>query len=484
MKPRFFVSIKTQFVLLVMLLVAVSSALWGWWAWKNERRLLYESLEGEGRQMVTTLASPIMNALLYEEIGVIEEGGLLDNFIEEMMNNSGFPVVHAFVTDQEGKVLAHNNYSEYGKQYTDSLSRAAIITKSYTSRLIAGKKPQPSILDMAMPLHIYGKNWGTLRVGVSTAPLEEELKALSRRIIGASLAFFLFGTLLSYLIGLNMSRPLQRLTALMSAVSTNNLEMELPPRRPDEIGILQESFRAMIERLRRSETEREQAIAQLIQSEKLASIGKIVAGVAHEVNNPLATIAACIHNLQADSSVRNRNLEIISQGAERIERIVRQLTDFSRASSLEVQQISSNSFFAESIDFARMALRRHNVLLEAEDTCQPPIVLSLDKGKMQQVLLNLLNNAANSSPSSAVVRITAATANGYYLLSVHDHGCGIPEEVREHVFDIFFTTKKAGQGTGLGLAICKSIVEMHGGTLSFRSVPGNTTFTVSVPIAL
>lgn len=483
MKPGLFVSIKTQFVLLAMLLVAVSSALWGWWSWKNERHLLFEALEGEGKQMVTSLASPIINALLYEEMGVIEEGGLLDNFIEEMMNNTGFPVVHAFVTDQDGKVLAHNNYLEYGKTYTDSLTRAAITEKSYISSLIPGKNSQPAILDMAMPLHIYGKNWGTLRVGVSTAPLDEELHALARRIVGASMVFFLFGALLSYLIGLNMSRPLQRLTALMSAVSTNNLEVELPPRRADEIGVLQESFREMIERLRKSEAEREQAIAQLVQSEKMASIGKIVAGVAHEVNNQLATIATCIHNLQAEATTPNRNVEMISQGSERIERIVRQLTDFSRASSLELQQISSSSFFTESVEFARMALRRHDVRLEANDSCQPPKMLSLDKGKMQQVLLNLLNNAANSSLSSAPVHLSASTVNGFYLLSVHDLGCGIPDDVRERVFDVFYTTKQAGQGTGIGLAICKSIVEMHGGTLSFKSKPGDTTFTVSVPVS-
>ena len=223
MKPQLFVSIKTQFVLLAVLLVAVSSALWGWWSWKNERHLLYESLEGEGKQMVTSLASPIINALLYEEMGVIEEGGLLDNFIEEMMNNTGFPVVHAFVTDQDGKVLAHNNYSEYGKTYADSLTRAAISEKRFISIMIPGNGSQPSILDMAMPLHIYGKTWGTLRVGVSTGPLEKELRALAGRIVGASSFFFLFGTLLSYLIGQNMARPLQRLTALMSTISTDNM---------------------------------------------------------------------------------------------------------------------------------------------------------------------------------------------------------------------------------------------------------------------
>jgi signal transduction histidine kinase len=458
--------------------------MWGWWSWKNERHLLFEGLEGEGKQMVTSLASPIINALLYEEMGVIEEGGLLDNFIEEMMNNTGFPVVHAFVTDQDGKVLAHNNYSEYGKTYSDSLTRAAITEKRYISVLIPGKNSQPAILDMAMPLHIYGKNWGTLRVGVSTAPLDEELHALARRIVGASMVFFLFGALLSYLIGLNMSRPLQRLTALMSAVSTNNLEVELPPRRSDEIGVLQESFREMIERLHRSETEREHAIAQLIQSEKLASIGKIVAGVAHEVNNPLATIATCIYNLQAEETTPNRNLEIISQGAERIERIVRQLTDFSRAGSLELHQIQSDCFFTESVEFARMALRSHDVRLTAEDRCQPSSVLCLDKGKMQQVVLNLLINAADASPSQGNICLKAFCVGGRYCIEVSDHGTGIPDELHEQIFDIFYTTKPAGEGTGIGLAICKSIVEMHGGSMEFVSEPGVTTFTVSIPISL
>lgn len=478
MKTQKFFSIKNQFLLLAVLLVALSSALWGWWVWKNERNLLYESLEGEGKQMVTSLASPIINALLYEEMGVIEEGGLLDNFIEEIMKNTGFPVVHAFVTDPYGKVLTHNNYSEYGKTYTDPLTSSAITELRYISRLIPGK---PTILDMAMPLHIHGKNWGILRVGVSTAPLEKELDALARRIIGASTVFFLFGAALSYLIGQNMARPLQRLTALMSAVSTDNLAVELPPRRPDEIGVLQESFQQMLERLRRSESERERAVMHLIQSEKLASIGKIVAGVAHEVNNPLATIGACIYNLEQDNSSPNRNLEILKQGAERIERIVRQLTDFSRAGALEIQPVGSSYFFDEIREFSRMTLKNRPVQLVMQDLCSPPIALYLDKGKIHQVILNLLINAADASPERGEVRLTAASDSNDYILSVHDQGHGIPVEMGDQIFDIFYTTKPAGAGTGIGLAICKSIVEMHGGDLTFESRSGDTTFAVRIP---
>jgi len=482
MKARITVSIKTQFVLLAMLLVAVSSALWGWWSWKNERHLLFESLEGEGRQMVTSLASPIINALVYEEMGVIEEGGLLDNFIEEIMNNTGFPVVYAYVTDRSGKVLAHNNYSEYGKTYTDALTTTALADGQYASILTPATAVHPSLLDVAMPLRIHGKSWGALRVGISTAPLEQELDAMARRIVSVSLAFFLFGVLLSWLIGRGMARPLQRLTALMAAVSTDNLDIELPPRRPDEIGVLQDSFLAMLERLRRSEGERERVVAQLIQSEKMASIGKIVAGVAHEVNNPLATIATCIYNIEQSNAAPNRSLEILKQGAERIERIVRQLSDFSRAGALEIQPVESRCVFDEFREFGRMALKNRKIRFFAEDLCQPPVMLHHDKGKIHQVVLNLLVNAADASPEDGEVRLTTAVVNGCYTISVHDQGGGIPGDVREQIFDIFYTTKPAGEGTGIGLAICKSIVEMHGGTLRFESEPGNTTFTVSIPV--
>ena len=485
MKPRLLFSIKTQFVLLTVLLLAASSTLWGWWSWKNERDLLFASIEGEGRQMVTSLASPIIIALLYEEMGVIEEGGLLDNFIEEIMNNSAFPVVHAYVTDNSGKVLAHNHYSEYGKIYSDLLTLTALSEGSYLSQLIVATASHPSLLDMAMPLRIYGKSWGALRVGISTTPLEEQLTAMARRIIFVSLAFFLFGVLLSWLLGRGLARPLQRLTALMASVSTENLAIKLPSRRRDEIGVLQESFHAMLERIRRSETEREKALTQLIQSEKMASIGKIVAGVAHEVNNPLGTISACIYNIeQQPGQPPEHHLRIIMQGVARIEQIVRQLTDYSRAGALELQLLASDTFFSESAEFARITLKKYNVRFIAEDRCQPPTVLNLDKGKIQQVILNLLINAADASPSGGEIRLTASIEKGDYILSVHDQGCGISDGMRNQIFDLFYTTKAAGEGTGIGLAICKSIIEMHGGDLGYESRPGDTTFTVNIPIRL
>ncbi len=480
--PRF-VSIKTRFVAVALVLVACSSALWGWWAWNTERDLLYHSLQREGRQMLTMLSSPIVNALLYEEMGVIEEGGLLDNFIEEITTSSTLQVINAFVTDQNGKVLAHNKYTEYGKVYDDPMTRRALSGNSFLSLLHSPSKGAADELDMAMPLQIHGKRWGALRVTVSAAPLESKLQQLTQRIVASALLYFLVGGLISYLIGRSMARPLQRLTEAMSSITGNNLTVVLPPDRDDEIGQLQTSFRNMLERLQQSEIERKRAIAGLIQNEKLASIGKIVAGVAHEINNPLGAITTCIYNLEQQPGIQqNRNLALIRQGTERIERIVRQLSDFSRAATLDLQPWCSNHFFNESTEFGRMALKRHDLVLLAEDRCQPPTLLHLDKGKIQQVILNLLLNAADASPPKGRIMLTASSEGGHYRIAVTDQGSGIAQDDREAIFDIFYTTKAAGEGTGIGLAICRSIVELHGGSITFESEPGETVFMVTIPL--
>lgn len=482
MTTRRFISIKTQFVAIALLLVACSSALWGWWTWKIERDLLYHGLQREGRQMLTSLASPIINALLYEEMGVIEEGGLLDNFIEEITTSSTLQVISAFVTDQNGRVLAHNQYTEYGKVYDDPLTSAALNGHRFQSVLRALPKDATQALDMAMPLQIHGKRWGALRVAVSTAPLDQKLHQLTQRIVLSALLYFLVGGLASYLIGRSMARPLQRLSEAMTAVSSHNLSVQLPPERNDEIGRLQASFRSMLERLRQSESERERAVGQLVHSEKLASIGKLVSGVAHEVNNPLGAISTCIYNIEQHTGNQARNLEIIKQGIQRIERIVRQLSDFSRTASLEIEPIASDQFFQESADFGRLTLKRYDVVLRVEDYCRPPQVLLLDKGKIQQVLLNLLINAADASPPGGVIHLKNYHANNSYYLEVSDNGPGIPEHLQQSIFELFFTTKPAGEGTGVGLAICKSIVEMHHGTITVTSRPGATSFTIALPL--
>lgn len=479
MKTPFLFSIKTKFVLIAALVVAIFSATWGSGVVREEKTHLFARLENNGRLLMTSLRAPIINTMILGEMGVVPS--LLDNFVEEIVKNAEAPTHYAFITDTNGKVLAHNRYDAYGKFYEDPLTRAALAGEAYRSRVV--NDGGEDILDMAMPLRVSGKSWGALRIGLSMTPMQNEFLKFKLRVASFSALLFLAGTVTFFMVGRSMSRPLEQLSWAMSDIDLGTFEAKpiAAPRR-DEIGILQVSFDEMLMRLRRSEQERQNALNYLIQNEKMATIGKIVAGVAHEVNNPLAAISACIYSLEGGSKDPRNCMEILKAGIVRIETIVHQLSDFSRVGTLELRNVPSDVFFRETEAFAVMAMKKHKTRLIAVDECRPPVVLHIDKGKMHQVALNLLVNATAASPDAGTVELRALVSDGAYLLMVTDKGVGIPDEDRERIFDIFFTTKPAGVGSGIGLAVCKSIVDLHRGTIEVASRPGETTFSVRIPL--
>ena len=483
MNVRFIYSIKTKFVLTAAVIVALSSIIWGSWFMYREQAQLTANLENNGRLLLTSLKAPIINTLLYQEMEAAEITGFLYNLIEEMVSSQDYNTEYIFIVDNDRKILAHNRLSEYGKIADDPLTRASLVGSGYLHQIVGDKDSDDAILDIALPLQILGKSWGSIRAGLSLKPMQMKMQSTRRMIWTFSLLFFLVGTALFYVVGVTMSRPLQDLSRIMEDVRPAALEAVVPRERNDEIGQLQSSFSAMLERLKWSETERRQAVASLIQQEKLASIGALVAGVAHEVNNPLAAISSCIYNLEqnADGNT-HEDISVLKQGFGRIENIVKQLSDFNHASNLSVQAVASDTFFQESTSFARMALKMRPVVLRATDLCQPPLELAIDKGKLNQVILNLLFNAANASPPGGTIEFSAYLSPGLYCLALTDHGHGIPVEAREKIFELFYTTRPAGKGDGIGLAICKTIVDMHHGTLQVESKSGETTFTIKIPV--
>jgi signal transduction histidine kinase len=222
----------------------------------------------------------------------------------------------------------------------------------------------------------------------------------------------------------------------------------------------------------------------MLENERLATVGKIVSGVAHEVNNPLAGIQGALYHIEQKGGAEvRRYTDIAQQGLERIGRIVGQLLDLSRAGAAALEDVDSRAFFEDLAAFARMALKARRVHLEAKDLC-PRRVLCLDRDKVHQVILNLVLNAADAVGEGNKVELQAYAFEGWYCLRVRDEGPGVPAALRARIFDPFFTTKEPGKGSGMGLAISRSIAESHGGQLAMAAeAEAGTAFILRLPLA-
>ena len=225
---------------------------------------------------------------------------------------------------------------------------------------------------------------------------------------------------------------------------------------------------------------------QIRNAEKLASVGKLAAGVAHEINNPLGGILNCLYNLRKGTLSASRQEEYLASmedGLRRVQRIVRQLLDFSQQHNPELSLADMNQVVTQVLRLTDHLFAPHQVRLETVLATDMPEIM-IDRHMMEQVLMNLVLNAIQAMRTGGVLTIRTAVEEAHCLVRIQDSGCGISSSVLPRIFDPFFTTKNEGEGTGLGLSVSLGIVERHGGKIVVDSEVGKgTVFTVSIPLA-
>jgi two-component system NtrC family sensor kinase len=229
--------------------------------------------------------------------------------------------------------------------------------------------------------------------------------------------------------------------------------------------------------------------AQLIQNEKMASIGQLVSGVAHELNNPLTSIAGLTELLlerAPEPSLPHEHLRVIHDQAERAGRIVRNLLTFARKGVAEKAAVDLNDVASRTSLLIMYELQLHGIELEPDFGAEPVVVLG-DRYELQQVLLNLVNNAVHAVSQLEAgrprrIRLETRLQGGMAILRVCDSGPGVPPHLVSYLFTPFFTTKAPGEGTGLGLSLSYGLVKAHGGELAYEAPPeGGAEFRISLP---
>ena len=289
--------------------------------------------------------------------------------------------------------------------------------------------------------------------------------------------------------------PLRELQESADAVGRGDFSRRVNIHTADEFGRLAGAFNQMTENVELSQSKLKQTVetlkttqAQLIQSEKLSAVGEFVAGVAHELNNPLAAVmgfAELLKNSDTDEKNR-RHLEQIFKSAQRCQKIVQSLLSFARRQQPERKPVQANKLIEEVLEMVAYPLRTSNVKVITHLQSKLPLIMA-DGHQIQQVVLNVINNARQAIEAhqgSGRITITTSHAHGANKIRIafHDNGPGIPAENLRRIFDPFFTTKGVGKGTGLGLSLCYGIIHEHGGGILAESRPGEgATFTIELP---
>jgi len=293
--------------------------------------------------------------------------------------------------------------------------------------------------------------------------------------------------LLVLLVLRTISRPLQKITLAAVQVTAGDYGTQVDLRKSnDEIGLLANSFNEMSSKMASDIVELKRLNEQLIRTEKLAAMGTLAAGVAHEVNNPLASISSLIQMIRnqngIDADTRDK-LNLVSEQIRRITQVTRDMTDFARTrpaakAFLNIKDVIGTSLRLASFDaeFRKLAVQKELNGLSTQ--------IYADADQLQQVFLNLFLNARDAMPDGGTLWVSSEQSSDEIIFRISDSGVGISEAAANMIFDPFFTTKSAGKGTGLGLAVCYGIIMAHGGTIRAEpNQPTGTTFLVSLPVS-
>ena len=290
---------------------------------------------------------------------------------------------------------------------------------------------------------------------------------------------FLIWLIVDQLVG----RPVGKLMKATDAVAAGNLDYRIQVKRNDELGKLQLSFNEMTSKITETET-------QLYQSNKMASVGQLAAGIAHEINNPLTgilTFSSLLLNQPDQDPAVHEDLETIVRETKRCRDIVKGLLDFSRQVPPRKTITGINSILKQALAIVDHELDVANIQVTL-GLCEELPDVRVDANQMIQILINLLVNAAHAIGPNKGGEIFVGTelcevdGRSHIEVKVADNGCGIPSKNLQKIFDPFFTTRDTG-GTGLGLAVVWGIVKEHEGTISVDSQPNRgTTFTIHLPV--
>lgn len=477
-------SLRTRFmvwatVLIMVLLVSILLVIE-----QREVKAIFEEQKEKGVLIAKNIAYLNLPAFIQWD-----EEGVRENIEEQIDENLVYVVFYgrynnlfvgtSFIEDYKEIYL----YSDLGEEVDEKsylFERKKFVDEKSTQIL--------RILEIEVPIFVRGspRRWGSIKIGLSLEEMRAEILKTRLMLIFIGCGGLLIGAFGAVLLARRITGPLKKLVEGTVKISKEDFSQKIDITSQDEIGNLAQSFNDMSRKLLLARERMEVASNKLIQAEKLASIGRISAGIAHEIRNALTSVKLNIQKLvQSDrlDETEKEHLSISQEGIGQMEKFVKELLDFTRVSELNLARFSLEQILDESIKTLADTLELKKVVLEKSYEEGSPQVL-VDADKLKQVFLNILRNAFEAVEEKGKINISLSLLKeqegSKIRVFISDNGCGIPEENRETIFEPFYTTKASG--IGLGLPIARKIIEQHKGTIRVKeNAAQGTSFEILIP---
>jgi len=478
------ISLKTKILLLIgilitVLMIGISFSILIEW-----RTLEIESRTQSARNVTKAFSITVLDALIYAESGSSNLEELLETQIKDFLQKVE-DIKYISILNNNRRIIAHSDLTKYNKILSDSISIEISKTDLHISSIYESEE-YGWVIETVFPLQIAGKRWGILRVGVDADPLRNKISELFSTLFYSTLLVISITLIVLYLLIGRITGSLKDLVKLMDKIDIDSDEIKNQPKRNDEIGFLIQHFDTLQKRLAQQRQQLINAQKQIYHAEKLASIGRLASGVAHEINNPLNGIKSCVYSIGKDPDNKKQNFEylgLINEGLDHIEIIVQKLLGFAHQQSKVVGTVNVNAGIEKVLQLLEYRLTQKHVLITKNLDKELPAIYA-DEQLIQEVLMNLLLNAMDAVTDNGGIRIeTGIQTQNHIYITIEDKGTGISDEDLEKIFDPFYTTKESGEGTGLGLSVSLGIVETHGGSIQVKSkLENGTTFKIILPV--
>jgi signal transduction histidine kinase len=476
-------SLQTKFILVTFLAVFGITSVISLVTAAKTRSALYYATEKQGRILAQTVSALIINELIYEKLGLVEEGGLIDNYMRDLHQRKDLALNFVAVLDNALRVISHSDFKEFGKAYESSFIRDAQEIDAVRVRKITADGQTPASLEFVAPLSIEGKRWGLLTFSLSLQEMEQEMRAMIIQIISLSVMALLFLFALIYLLSRRFIKPIIDLSEAMGEVEVEMGEKTVTVSGNDELACLAESYNEMVRRIRTANEEMKLAHEKLLQSEKLATLGVLSSSIAHRINNPLGGLFNCVSMLRRqgeDPAFRHDYLALVEEGLQSIKETVGQLLYTVGQREGEEKKSDVATVLAGVLKFLYYRLRKQNISFS--ENIETGLVASIAPHDLEEIFLNTMINAIQAMNDGGELQVTAGRAKQQIEIQIRDTGVGIPEDKIAHVFDLFYSTKEAGEGTGLGMWMTYELVKKYKGDISVSSRENiGTTVSLMIP---